>query len=133
LGIPPAIRSQPDRGWALKAITAREETVAAAMRELAVACSGHHLRHGIAGTPGDPTPLRRAHGLDQYPWYTISTERFSADFGVDESFGLNIFRRDANDVYRTYFLQHGSMVQTIGSAVAGQFYPSTLSLSRNSS
>ena len=35
-----------------------------------------------------------------------------ADFGVDEWFGLNVFLRDGDDVYRTYFLQHGPMVQT---------------------
>jgi hypothetical protein len=46
-------------------------------------------------------------GWTDIPWYTICTERFSADFGVDEWFGLNIFLRDGDDVYRTYFLQHG--------------------------
>ena len=54
-------------------------------------------------------------GWTDVPWYTICTERFSADFGVDEWFGLNVFLRDGDDVYRTYFLQHGPMVQTIGS------------------
>ena len=28
-------------------------------------CSRHHLRDGIAGTSGEPPPLRRAHGLDR--------------------------------------------------------------------
>jgi predicted dithiol-disulfide oxidoreductase (DUF899 family) len=46
-------------------------------------------------------------GWSDVPWYTIRTESFSTDFGVDE--------RDGDDVYRTYFLQHGEMVQTIGS------------------
>jgi predicted dithiol-disulfide oxidoreductase (DUF899 family) len=54
-------------------------------------------------------------GWSDVPWYTIGTERFSADFGVDEWFGLNVFLRDGDDVYRTYFLQHGPMVQQIGS------------------
>jgi predicted dithiol-disulfide oxidoreductase (DUF899 family) len=54
-------------------------------------------------------------GWTHIPWYTILTERFSADFGVDEWFGLNVFLRDGDDVYRTYFLQHGAMVRTIGS------------------
>ncbi len=54
-------------------------------------------------------------GWTDVPWYTIRTERFSADFGVDEWFGLNVFMRDGEDVYRTYFLQHGPMVQSIGS------------------
>ena len=54
-------------------------------------------------------------GWTHIPWYTIRTERFSADFGTEESFGLNVFLRDGDDVYRTYFLQHGAMVRTIGS------------------
>ena len=54
-------------------------------------------------------------GWTDVPWYTIRTERFSADFGVDEWFGLNVFLRNGNDLYRTYFLQHGAMVQWIGS------------------
>ena len=54
-------------------------------------------------------------GWTDVPWYTIRTERFSADFGVDEWFGFNVFLRDGDDVYRTYFLQHGAMVQFIGS------------------
>ena len=54
-------------------------------------------------------------GWTDVPWYTICTERFSADFGVDEWFGFNVFFRDGDDVYRTYFLQNGGMVQTIGS------------------
>ena len=47
--------------------------------------------------------------------HDLHRESFSADFGVDEWFGLNVFLRDGDDVYRTYFLQHGEMVQTIGS------------------
>src|SRR5215218_4199292 len=54
-------------------------------------------------------------GWTNVPWYTICTEPFSADFGVDKWFGLNVFLRDGNDVCRTYFLQHGAMVQFIGS------------------
>jgi Bacterial protein of unknown function (DUF899) len=54
-------------------------------------------------------------GWTDVPWYTICTERFSADFGVEEWFALNLFLRDGDDVYRTYFLQHGPMVQGIGS------------------
>ena len=68
-----------------------------------------------------PAPQANLHGYAErmgwsdVPWYTIGTERFSADFGVDEWFGLNILLRDGDDVYRTYFLQHGPMVQQIGS------------------
>lgn len=47
------------------------------------------------------------------PWYTITTERFSEDFGVVEWFGVNVFLRDGDDVYRTYFLD-GPAVEAIG-------------------
>ena len=66
-------------------------------------------------SPAPQANLRRyaeRMGWTDVPWYTICTERFSADFGVDEWFGLNVFLRDGDDVYRTYFLQHGAMVQT---------------------
>ena len=69
-------------------------------------------------SPAPQANLRRyaeRMGWTDVPWYTICTERFSADFGVDEWFGFNVFLRDGNDVYRTYFLQHGAMVQWIGS------------------
>ncbi len=54
-------------------------------------------------------------GWTEVPWYTIVTDEFSADFAVDEWFGLNVFLRVGDEVYRTYFLQHGAMVQFIGS------------------
>ena len=69
-------------------------------------------------SPAPQANLRRyaeRMGWTDVPWYTICTEGFSADFGVDEWFGFNVFLRDGNDVYRTYFLQHGAMVQWIGS------------------
>jgi predicted dithiol-disulfide oxidoreductase (DUF899 family) len=49
------------------------------------------------------------------PWYTIRSESFSEDFGATEWFALNMFLRDGDDVYRTYYLQNGQMVSQIGS------------------
>ena len=37
------------------------------------------------------------------PWYTI-TDSFDADFGVDEWHGHNVFFRDGDKIYRTYFI-----------------------------
>jgi len=37
------------------------------------------------------------------PWYTI-TDSFDADFGVDEWHGHNVFLRDGDKVFRTYFI-----------------------------
>lgn len=37
------------------------------------------------------------------PWYTI-TDTFDADFGVDEWHGRNVFIRDGDGIFRTYFI-----------------------------
>jgi predicted dithiol-disulfide oxidoreductase (DUF899 family) len=39
----------------------------------------------------------------EIPWYTI-TDGFDADFGVDEWHGTNVFFRDGDRVFRTYFI-----------------------------
>ena len=39
----------------------------------------------------------------EMPWYTI-TDSFDADFGVDEWHGTNVFIRDGDRVFRTYFV-----------------------------
>jgi predicted dithiol-disulfide oxidoreductase (DUF899 family) len=39
------------------------------------------------------------------PWYTI-TDSFDKDFGVDEWHGHNIFFRDGDKVFRTYFINN---------------------------
>jgi predicted dithiol-disulfide oxidoreductase (DUF899 family) len=39
------------------------------------------------------------------PWYTI-TDSFDADFGVDEWHGHNVFIRDEERVFRTYFINN---------------------------
>ena len=47
------------------------------------------------------------------PWYTI-TDSFDADFGVDEWHGTNVFFRDGDTVYRTYFI-HDRGDEALGS------------------
>ena len=39
------------------------------------------------------------------PWYTI-TDSFDADFGVDEWHGHNVFFRDGDRMFRTYFINN---------------------------
>jgi predicted dithiol-disulfide oxidoreductase (DUF899 family) len=39
----------------------------------------------------------------EMPWYTI-TDSFDADFGVDEWHGHNVFFRDGDRIFRTYFI-----------------------------
>ncbi|WP_413989987.1 DUF899 domain-containing protein [Labrys okinawensis] len=39
------------------------------------------------------------------PWYTI-TDSFDKDFGVDEWHGTNVFIRDGDRVFRTYFINN---------------------------
>lgn len=66
-----------------------------------------------------PQPKLKAYaermGWTDLPWYTIRSDSFSEDFGAKEWFALNVFLRDGDEVYRTYFLPAGVMVSHIGS------------------
>jgi predicted dithiol-disulfide oxidoreductase (DUF899 family) len=48
--------------------------------------------------------LKNEMGWD-IPWYTI-TDSFDADFGVDEWHGTNVFLRDGEKIFRTYFIDN---------------------------
>ncbi|SPB13710.1 hypothetical protein NOV72_00974 [Caballeronia novacaledonica] len=52
----------------------------------------------------DIARLKERMGWD-IPWFTL-TDRFDADFGVDEWHGTNVFFRDGDQVLRTYFLNN---------------------------
>jgi predicted dithiol-disulfide oxidoreductase (DUF899 family) len=47
--------------------------------------------------------LRQEMGWDM-PWYTL-TDDWDRDFGVDEWHGHNVFIREGDDVFRTYFTE----------------------------
>ena len=47
--------------------------------------------------------LKQRHGWEHIPWYTI-TDDFDADFGVDLWHGHNVFIREGDRVFRTYFV-----------------------------
>jgi predicted dithiol-disulfide oxidoreductase (DUF899 family) len=53
------------------------------------------------------------------PWLSSSESDFNVDFGLSrddgETFGLSVFLRDGDDVYRTYFVA-GRSVEALGSA-----------------
>jgi predicted dithiol-disulfide oxidoreductase (DUF899 family) len=51
----------------------------------------------------DLQDLRKRHGWEHIPWYTI-TDDFDKDFGVDEWHGHNVFFSDGDRIYRTYFV-----------------------------
>jgi predicted dithiol-disulfide oxidoreductase (DUF899 family) len=48
----------------------------------------------------------------QIPWYS-AVDPFHRDFDVTEGFGLNVFYRDGDAIYRTYFTT-GRGVETLG-------------------
>jgi len=52
----------------------------------------------------DIARLKARMGWDM-PWYTL-TDDFDADFGVDEWHGHNVFFRDGDRVFRTYFINN---------------------------
>ena len=47
-----------------------------------------------------------------FPWYR-TTDDFSKDFDVPEDFGLNVFLRDGDRIFRTYFIGDRG-VETLG-------------------
>lgn len=51
----------------------------------------------------DIARYKRRMGWEAFPWYT-TLDDFSEDFGVDEWFGLNVFIREGDEVFRTYFI-----------------------------
>jgi predicted dithiol-disulfide oxidoreductase (DUF899 family) len=61
------------------------------------------LAYASRAPQGEIAGLKRRHGWEQIPWYTI-TDDFDADFDVDEWHGHNAFYRDGDRVFRTYLI-----------------------------
>lgn len=59
--------------------------------------------------------LKARMGWEALPFFTLVGDEFSRDFGVEEMFGLNVFIRDGDRVYRTYFV-NGRGIEEIGPA-----------------
>jgi predicted dithiol-disulfide oxidoreductase (DUF899 family) len=53
----------------------------------------------------DIARLKVRMGWEEIPWVTI-TDDFDKDFGVDEWHGTNVFFRDGDQVFRTYFVNN---------------------------
>jgi predicted dithiol-disulfide oxidoreductase (DUF899 family) len=60
------------------------------------------LAYASRASQADIARLKARMGWEM-PWYTI-TDSFDADFGVDEWHGHNVFIRDGERVFRTYFV-----------------------------
>jgi predicted dithiol-disulfide oxidoreductase (DUF899 family) len=58
-------------------------------------------------------PVQARMGWDK-PWYSAFGSDFSADCGISDGFGLSVFLRDGERVFRTYFT-NGRGVETLGS------------------
>jgi predicted dithiol-disulfide oxidoreductase (DUF899 family) len=56
------------------------------------------------GPQADIARLKARMGWD-IPWFTI-TDGFDSDYGVDEWHGTNVFIRDGENVFRTYFINN---------------------------
>lgn len=53
---------------------------------------------------------KRRMGWEEIPWFTTRDD-FSRDFGVDEWFGLNVFFRDGETIFHSYFHPAGRGVE----------------------
>jgi predicted dithiol-disulfide oxidoreductase (DUF899 family) len=54
------------------------------------------------GSPEAIRNYRARMGWADWPWYT-TRDGFSADFDVDEYFGIDVFLRDGDQIYRSCF------------------------------
>jgi predicted dithiol-disulfide oxidoreductase (DUF899 family) len=54
---------------------------------------------------GDIAALKRRHGWEHIPWFTI-TDDWDKDFDVDQWHGTNAFLRHDGRTYRTYFVDN---------------------------
>jgi predicted dithiol-disulfide oxidoreductase (DUF899 family) len=57
--------------------------------------------------------LRERMGWKFIPFYSLPDERFSRDLDVEEMFGINVFIRRRDRIFRTYFL-NGRGIEEIG-------------------
>ena len=55
-----------------------------------------------AGSQDAISNYRARMGWADWPWYTTRDD-FSADFDVDQYFGINVFLRDGDQIYRSYY------------------------------
>lgn len=61
------------------------------------------------GPQAEIAALKARMGWEDIPWYTIvptDDGAFDVDHDVDEWHGTNVFYRDGDDVYRTYFINN---------------------------
>jgi predicted dithiol-disulfide oxidoreductase (DUF899 family) len=58
-------------------------------------------------------PYRQRMGWS-IPWYSLARNDFNADCGITDGFGLSIFIRDGDQVFRSYFT-NGRGVEALGS------------------
>jgi predicted dithiol-disulfide oxidoreductase (DUF899 family) len=59
--------------------------------------------HVSRAPQADIQGLKERMGWQHIPWYTV-TDDFDKDFGVDEWHGHNVFFRDGDRIFRTYFV-----------------------------
>ena len=78
------------------------------------------ITFAMASPAPQPSLREYAQRMDwtDLPWYTIKSDSFTEDFGATEWFALNVFLRDGDEIYRSYFLQNGTMVSNIGSVTS---------------
>src|SRR6476469_4340854 len=102
-GRPPACRSTPEATDARPRRRRVRTGVQRSARGTARQGEGAHPR---ARRAGRRTPALRDYrtrmGWADWPWYT-TLDDFSADFDVDQWFGINVFLRDGDDMYRSYY------------------------------
>lgn len=80
----------------------------------------HDVTFAMASPASQPqiAAYRQQMEWTDLPWYTIRTDSFIEDFGATQWFALKVFLRDGGQIYRTYYLQNGTVVSHIGSVTS---------------
>jgi predicted dithiol-disulfide oxidoreductase (DUF899 family) len=63
------------------------------------------LAFASRGSQEDIARLQARMGWEGIPWFTM-TDSFDVDFDVDQWHGTNVFFRDGDQVFRTYFVNN---------------------------
>ena len=63
------------------------------------------LAYASRGSQENLARLKQRMGWEKIPWYTL-TDDFDKDFGVDQWHGHNVFFREGERVFRTYFINN---------------------------
>jgi predicted dithiol-disulfide oxidoreductase (DUF899 family) len=100
--VPTFVVSQQERNARREALLVKEKELTRARDALAAERRRLPMVRASAGSQEAIRNYRARMGWADWPWYT-TTDGFSADFDVSAWWGINVFLRDGDQIYRSYY------------------------------